>query len=569
VEEAAQLLPGYEVLSLIGCGGMGAVYLALQTALDRPVAVKLLPLEVSADEEFAQRFVQEARAMARLSHPHITPVYDFGKTAEGHLYYVMEFVDGANLQSLIGCGLSPERALTIAGQICEALECAHGQGIVHRDIKPANVLVDKNGRVKVTDFGIARLAAADLGGFTLTRTGRTLGTPDYAAPEQVKGTAVDHRADIYSVGVMLYEMLCGEVPRGVFPPPSQRAKCGTRVDALVLKAMQQAPEKRFQTTQELKAAMQPLLRQPQRNARRWRTGVAGMAGLIAVIAAVLLLLPDKGTPPSSPVTPSVPAATAGGAAKPPPTRREMAEWFFRAGDSLSYLGLKMPDGNVLKVESLAQLPEEEWPIVDVWLDRLKSSQQDPPVMPEDFVRHMAGLTELRSAYFRWHALLRDEHYAFLAANPRLEYLKLEGCQVTDAVLEHIAGLAELRTFSVTSSPEFSGRGLEQFACKAVLENLEVYQTGFTHAAVQALRGFPKLRTAGLGFTPLTDACLPALREHPGLEMLYIDHTGVTDAGAASLASMKRLKSLVLDGVQESTLKALREALPGCKVGPPE
>src|SRR4029079_16607357 len=140
--------------------------------------IKLLPLEISADEVFAQRFIHEARAMAKLSHPHIVAVHDFGKTGEGHLYFVMEFVDGANLQSMIhGPGLEPAQALTIAGQICEALAYAHGRGGVHRDIKPANVMVDQHGQVKVSDFGIARLIEPDAAALRTTQTGMVVGTP--------------------------------------------------------------------------------------------------------------------------------------------------------------------------------------------------------------------------------------------------------------------------------------------------------------------------------------------------------------------------------------------------------
>ncbi len=252
--EVAHLFPSYEILSLLGRGGMGAVYKARQTALDRLVAIKLLPLEISVDQAFADRFRREARAMAKLNHPHIISVHDFGQTAEGHLFFAMEFVEGANLHDIIHGGeLTPEQTLSIAAQICTALAYAHGKGVVHRDMKPANVMIDTESQVKVADFGLARLTDPTAETYGTTVTGTVMGTPDYMAPEQTRGMNVDHRADIYSLGVMLYEMLCRETPRGAFDLPSARTGCDQRLDAIVLKAMQQAPDRRYQSTQEMKA----------------------------------------------------------------------------------------------------------------------------------------------------------------------------------------------------------------------------------------------------------------------------------------------------------------------------
>ena len=252
--EVAALFPTYEILSMLGRGGMGAVYKARQIALDRFVAIKLLPLEISVDQAFVDRFRREARAMAKLNHPHIISVFDFGQTAEGHLFFVMEFVEGANLAEIIHqVGLAPDQALALAGQVCTALAYAHGKGVVHRDIKPANVMVDAESQVKVADFGLARLTDPTAETYGTTVTGTVMGTPDYMAPEQTRGMNVDHRADIYSLGVMLYEMLCRETPRGAFDLPSARTGCDPRLDAIVMKAMQPAPERRYQSTHEMKA----------------------------------------------------------------------------------------------------------------------------------------------------------------------------------------------------------------------------------------------------------------------------------------------------------------------------
>ncbi len=263
IEEAARLFPNYRVVDVLGRGGMGAVYKAVQTALDRVVAIKLLPLEISIDRDFADRFVREARTMAKLNHPNIVSVFDFGTTPEGHLYFVMEFVEGTTLHHLIKTtGLKPVQCLELIVSVCEALQYAHGEGVVHRDIKPANVLVDMKGRVKVADFGLARMDSPTSEQWGQTMTGMVLGTPDYMAPEQKSGSRVDHRADIYSLGVMLYEMLCGQIPQGIFAPPSQRVSVDERIDQVVIRAMQQEPDRRYANTKEMQAEVENIRNTP-------------------------------------------------------------------------------------------------------------------------------------------------------------------------------------------------------------------------------------------------------------------------------------------------------------------
>ena len=184
--ELAAHFPDLEILELVGCGGMGVVYMARQKQLDRLVALKILSPKIGQDPAFAERFAREARAMALLSHPHIVAVYDSGQT-DGLYYFLMEFVHGVSLRQLLDAGtLSPEEALAIVPQICEALQFAHDHGVVHRDIKPENILLDKCGQVKIADFGLAKLIgreAKDLG-FSLTGVGQVMGTPHYMAPEQ-------------------------------------------------------------------------------------------------------------------------------------------------------------------------------------------------------------------------------------------------------------------------------------------------------------------------------------------------------------------------------------------------
>jgi TM2 domain-containing membrane protein YozV/predicted Ser/Thr protein kinase len=259
VEEIAKLFPQFEILSFIGKGGMGAVYKARQPALDRFVALKVLPPTVANDPGFAERFNREARALARLSHPNIVVVYDFGTTGALN-YLVMEFVDGTNLREVERAGrLSSEQALAIVPQICEALQFAHNEGIVHRDIKPENLLIDKKGRVKIADFGIAKIVDVAAGKVSLTGAKDVVGTPHYMAPEQIeKPQTVDHRADIYSLGVVFYEMLTGELPLGKFAPPSKKVQVDVRLDEVVLHTLEKEPERRYQQASQVKTDVETI-----------------------------------------------------------------------------------------------------------------------------------------------------------------------------------------------------------------------------------------------------------------------------------------------------------------------
>ncbi len=256
-EDLAPHFPQYEILQLLGKGGMGAVYMARQKSLNRLVALKVLPSDARQEPTFAERFSREAQALAQLSHSSIVAVHEFGQ-AGGFYFLVMEFVDGTNLRQLLRTHrLSPREALAIVPQICDALQYAHDQGIVHRDIKPENVLVDKQGRVKIADFGLARLLGQDPAGERLTRSAEVMGTPQYMAPEQVeRPLEVDHRADIYSLGVVFYEMLTGELPLGRFPAPSKKVELDVRLDEIVLRALEKEPELRYQQANALKTEVQ-------------------------------------------------------------------------------------------------------------------------------------------------------------------------------------------------------------------------------------------------------------------------------------------------------------------------
>jgi len=259
LEEIARQFPQLEVLECLGRGGMGVVYKARQPRLNRFVALKILAREKEKDPRFAERFTREAQALARLNHPNIVTVYDFGET-NGLYYLLMEFVDGMSLRQLLQTRkLAPEEALVIVPSICEALQYAHEQGIVHRDIKPENILLDKQGRVKIADFGIAKLLGADGKVESLTGEQGVVGTPHYMAPEQVeKPSIVDHRADIFSLGVVFYEMLTGELPLGRFAPPSRMVKVDVRLDEVVLHALEKEPGRRYQHASQVKSDVETI-----------------------------------------------------------------------------------------------------------------------------------------------------------------------------------------------------------------------------------------------------------------------------------------------------------------------
>jgi serine/threonine protein kinase len=286
LEVLAAAFPQLEILEFIGQGGMGFVFKARQPKLDRLVALKILPQSLAADPTFAERFHREARLLARLNHPGIVTVHDFGVSdaqpstldSPPFYYLLMEFVDGVNLRQAMQAGrFTPAQALAIVPRICEALQYAHNEGILHRDIKPENILLDAKGRVKIADFGIAKLAGDEsgpigrisrMGAPNLTQAGRTLGTPNYMAPEQLANAGdVDHRADIYSLGVVFYEMLTGELPLGRFAPPSEKSNADPRVDEVVLRALEKEKARRYASADEVRTQVETLAATPGSSGR--------------------------------------------------------------------------------------------------------------------------------------------------------------------------------------------------------------------------------------------------------------------------------------------------------------
>ena len=252
--DLAPLFPGYEIQGLIATGGMGAVYHAVQKSLDRAVALKILPRELSKDAAFCAGFEAEAKAMARLNHPNLIGVYDFGEV-NGMLYIIMEYVPGKSVyHSAYGKSIAPKQVIRLVTGICKGLAHAHENGILHRDIKPSNILLDQNAEPKIGDFGLARPI-----GTKVVEGEEIFGTPHYTAPEVVNSPhSVDYRADIFSVGVLLHELLTGKLPAEDSRPASVISHCDTRFDAIIRRATQPLAASRYSSAMEIANDLQAI-----------------------------------------------------------------------------------------------------------------------------------------------------------------------------------------------------------------------------------------------------------------------------------------------------------------------
>lgn len=336
-------LGNYRIVRRLGEGGMGQVYLAEHPVIGKVVAIKVLPADFASDPGLVERFHREAAAMGALSHPNIVSIENMG--VEGDTYYIiMEYVDGRALSDLLAAGpMEPRRALDIAAQVCAALVAAHKAGIVHRDIKPGNILVLPDGRVKVADFGVARilgdaargkrdrarpeesLGRARTATARLTVAGAPIGTWDYMAPEQREGASgVDERADIYSLGAVLYQMLTGLPPTGVLAPPSQvNPRVSEAVDRLVMRSLSREPADRFPTAAEMLDAIRAAMAEGRAEGAgkpRGR-GLAYAAGVLVVVAGgaavVFFQLHPRPVPERPPAAGAVSPPAVADVSKPP------------------------------------------------------------------------------------------------------------------------------------------------------------------------------------------------------------------------------------------------------------
>lgn len=502
------LIPAYEFTDYIDSGGMGTVYKAVQRSLNRVVAVKLLPKNHIEKEGFKERFKREAEALARLNHPNIVSVYDCGETAEGQLYYVMEFVSGTDLHHLLRRDPpGPQQIVQIIGQVCEALQHAHEQGIVHRDIKPANILIDERGRVKVVDFGLAKILGQKA--VNHTATGMAIGTPEYIAPEALDDSAkVDHRADIYSLGVMTYELFTGHLPKGEWELPSACSGTDKRVDTLVSRAMQHNPERRYQSVGDITQVLNLLLKncdwrhyrrvfrsskvepgqedsrpvssgaatvnmsQQAKGGRRWRWA----AVLVLLGGACLAVAWQAGWLPQRELAGPVPASSL---QEPGPSSAlqetaaseqwKLAAWVVSHGGGF----------NVLTPETMWQVEGPEVPVS--W---------PPPLVPVSRARWMMAersdildMAELPQGRFLiWRIFfqgvaLSEAPYAelveLLLAAGTVSHLNLRGLEVSTPSLRKLAGLPSLRSLDLMRSPAVTPEALPFLAACAQLRLLRI------------------------------------------------------------------------------------------------
>lgn len=355
IDELQELIPAYEFIEFIDRGGMGAVYKAKQPQLDRTVAVKLLPPDFGRELSFEKRFRREAKTMAQLSHPNIVSVFDFGETKEGHLYIVMEFIEGSDLRRIIRSqSLKASQVLPIINQICDALQYAHDHGIIHRDIKPANILINKEGHVKVGDFGLAKPFITDPDLSQVSSPGVSAGTPAYMAPEAMEDNEIDHRADIYSLGVVIYEMLTGILPKGAFDPPSKCAGADLKFDEIVNRAMQSDREARFQQAADISHVFDSELSEGSQETTPRRSHKAKVAFAIVSLAliGVLAFVWSKNQF-------GIVSADALSTVEFERASRDLAHWVFKRD---GFVEVRSIDGNVTSSANLPKGVFEIWRI---------------------------------------------------------------------------------------------------------------------------------------------------------------------------------------------------------------
>jgi hypothetical protein len=596
LEQLQALLPAYHFEALLGCGGMGAVFKATQRSLQRAVAIKVLPREMvndGEDSEFAARFRQEALTLAKLTHPGIVNIIEAGE-AGGLLYLVMEFVDGSDLAHRLRLEgrLSTDQVLQVLVPVCDALEYAHRQGILHRDLKPANLLLTREGIVKIADFGIAKsLDDESLGG--LTQTNVSVGSPDFLAPEAwTPGVPLDARADVYALGVTLYQMLTGEVPRGFWEMPSVRVGADPRFDAIIERAMQPTPEARYASAAEMRVELDrlrtgggdaPLAARPELSAEptdgpatgvaavRWSKGFrlgVGVVALVVFAGVLALTLPrwrSGGDGPRSAATPAV-------RREPEPTSsvREAARWLLRENAKFRILH----DGREIEVQTEEDLPVGEIQIVYLWFDRWASSPPQPPPPDKEF-EVLRAVKTLRYAFMRLPGL-SDAAFAFLAGNPELQTLHIV-CpdRLTDGVFVHLTGLAKLETLAISHSPRITGWGIAGSAWLASLKEVDFLYASLGAPSLRVLAGSPRLEQVKLEGTPITHddlqilVAMPGLRgldvggcanlreedyaqllpRFLGLRKLRVDYAAFGDAALNAVAALTNLVELGLTGTQ--------------------
>jgi serine/threonine protein kinase len=539
LEEMQAWLPAFEFLSLIGRGGMGVVYQARQLSLNRRVAIKTLPAGLVGDPEsdFAARFRLEATTLAKLSHPGIVSVFDSGETHD-LLYIVMEYVDGTDVARMIQAQgkLPPGEAVEMLTQVCEAMEYAHQNGIVHRDLKPANLLVTRQGRVKIADFGLAKHHDETL--LELTKTNVAIGTPEFLAPEAwTPGTRLDRRADLYSIGVTLYQMLTGEVPRGLWKMPSVKVGTDPRFDAILDRAMQPEREARYQSCLELQGDLHQIEAEPwivdapptsvtqsaavttealaPNPAPAGRRPIWLAAFILPALLVVVLLLVTQQAKESRNRTSNI--STNALPARNEPTIHDAAFWLVREGAEVTIVS----HGQESTLSDEAEVPADDFEIQRLVFDRWKSLPEPPP--PEKDFGVLRAIKTLRHAYLRLPGVT-DGSLTFLADNRELRSVTISGSdRVTDRVLESLAKLKHLEFLCISHAPQLTGRDFPKAAWLETVRHVDFLNASLDDETIRVLSTCPRLRTARLEGTGITAEGLRALSTAPGLLELSVGY----------------------------------------------
>ncbi|MBK8038515.1 MAG: serine/threonine protein kinase [Verrucomicrobiaceae bacterium] len=582
LEELQHMLPQYEISAFIARGGMGAVYKGAQKTLKRPVAIKVLPPDLEdGDLQFAARFKHEAQAMAQLSHPNIVAVFDAGEAPGGLLYFVMEYIEGTDVAQLIASEgiIEPRRAIQITTAVCEALAFAHEEGIIHRDIKPSNIMLDRRGRVKVADFGLAKTVNVETA--LLTGTHMAMGTPDFIAPEAlIRGMKVDQRADIYAVGVMLYQMLTGHIPRSRFELPSGVIpQMDKGFDAIVDKAMQTDREKRYSTALEMKTDVErvgssgfspslvgssgfspsgsvlPDGLKPERRTRSRKPLLLGVAAtlIIGTIAWLFLNEPSEAEGISSPSpqasqSPSLPVS-------PSPTSAPDRAAALRVLERGGTVMISTRAGATQNVTDSTALPEGTFTLEQVVL-HIKSGSKSR-FMDADMAL-FTGLPKLRRIVLS-ETQITGAALAVLKSLPALKEVALDRNKaLRDDDLKHLSGCPLLEAVTLHHPEMFTAGVMEHLSALRQLTKLEIGELAIGSAEVKHLLRLTNLRSLSVSGIPLRAGDLEQLQALPGLQAIIVSLAQLERP--MSFASFPSLTKIAVgDALTSDAVKSLATA----------
>lgn len=519
------VVANYKIIEKLGEGGMGTVYKAIDFMADREVAVKMLRPELARQPHVVSRFRSEAKALARLNHPNIATLYSFFREGDD-LFMAMEFVKGETLADLIlrsgpiSCGA----AIQTFHHVLEGISYAHQNGIVHRDIKPSNIMLTPDGSAKVMDFGIARVMGTE----RLTMQGGLIGTIEYMSPEQIQGLEVDPRSDIYSLGVVLYEMLTGQPPftgsneydlmksQVEKEPPSPSSfmpDIPLELEKAIMRALAKMPAMRFQTVREFQNAVLP---------GAWTVS----RHQVSHTRTMTLRFPKDR---------SIGDLSLGKAKD----EMELADWEERVearGD------VHVPLGKAIGLYSWAT--DDDMTYVRELLS-LRQLELFNATVSDVGLGHVAGLVELRYLDLS-EQQVTDAGLRNLIALRELRYLGLYGTRVSDAGLKHLAGLRKLRDLDVDQT-RVTDRGLNYLRDLPALRSLSLCGNNITDSGLAYLATLSNLERAALNGTAITDAGLVEIARFPSIRSLAFEDTAVSDRGLPYLQQVRQLSTLNLAG----------------------